>query len=395
MSVKILVVDDEPDLEQLIRQKFRRNIRDNEFEFLFARSGADAVAKLELDRDVELVLTDINMPEMDGLTLLAKIDELNAKALKSVVVSAYGDMENIRVAMNRGAFDFVTKPINLDDLEKTIYKALRESSLIKEALHTRDQLIAIQQELNVATEIQMSMLPRAFPSAEERRGVDIFATMKPAKEVGGDLYDFFSVGEHRIGFVIGDVSGKGVPAALLMGISRTLLRGAGRDGLSAHDCVAHVNRIISEEILPSMFVTVFYGIFDARTGELEYCSGGHNPPYLLSDDGSVTALSEAGGLPVGVLGDAKYSSARVQLRANDAVVVYTDGVTEATDLNEEEFGEKRLEDLLSRLKSRPAQAIVEETVAAVNDFAKGVPQRDDITCLALRFVGNGANPTME
>ena len=393
MSVKILVVDDEPDLEQLIRQKFRRNIRDNEFEFLFARSGADAVAKLEVERDVELVLTDINMPEMDGLTLLGKIDELNAKALKSVVVSAYGDMENIRVAMNRGAFDFVTKPINLDDLEKTIYKALRESSIIKEAVRTRDQLVAIQQELNVATEIQMSMLPRAFPSAEERRGVDIFATMKPAKEVGGDLYDFFAVGEHRIGFVIGDVSGKGVPAALLMGISRTLMRGAGRQGLAAHDCVTAVNRVISEEILPSMFVTVFYGIFDARTGELEYCSGGHNPPYLVRENGAVEALSEAGGVPVGVVSDFKYSSARVQLRANDTVVVYTDGVTEATDVNEEEFGEKRLEDLLARLKTRPAQAIVEETVAAVNDFAKGVPQRDDITCLALRFVGNGANPT--
>lgn len=393
MSVKILVVDDEPDLEQLIRQKFRRNIRDNEFEFLFARSGADAVAKLELERDVELVLTDINMPEMDGLTLLGKIDELNAKALKSVVVSAYGDMENIRVAMNRGAFDFVTKPINLDDLEKTIYKALRESSIIKEALHTRDQLVAIQQELNVATEIQMSMLPRAFPSAEERRGVDIFATMKPAKEVGGDLYDFFAVGEHRIGFVIGDVSGKGVPAALLMGISRTLLRGSGREGLAAHDCVTAVNRVISEEILPSMFVTVFYGIFDARTGELEYCSGGHNPPYLVRENGTVEALSEAGGVPVGVVSDFKYSSARVQLRVGDTVVVYTDGVTEATDVKEEEFGEKRLEDLLARLKTRPAQAIVEETMAAVNEFAKGVPQRDDITCLALRFVGNGANPT--
>jgi phosphoserine phosphatase RsbU/P len=390
MSVKILVVDDEPDLEQLIRQKFRRNIRDNEFEFLFARSGADAVAKLEVERDVELVLTDINMPEMDGLTLLGKIDELNAKALKSVVVSAYGDMENIRVAMNRGAFDFVTKPINLDDLEKTIHKALRESSIIKEALRTRDQLIAIQQELNVATEIQMSMLPRALPSADERRGIDIFATMKPAKEVGGDLYDFFKVGEHRIGFVIGDVSGKGVPAALMMGISRTLLRGAGREGLSAHACLAHVNRIVSEEILPSMFVTVFYGIFDAQTGELEYCSGGHNPPYLLGEDGSVRALNEAGGLPVGVLGDAKYSSAHVQLRANETVIVYTDGVTEATDVNEEEFGEKRLEDLLSRMKARTAQNIVEETVAAVNEFAKGVPQGDDITCLALRFVGNGA-----
>ena len=393
MSTKILVVDDEPDLEQLIRQKFRRNIRDNEFVFLFARSGLDAVAKLEAEPDVDLVLTDINMPEMDGLTLLGKIDEMNATALKSVVVSAYGDMENIRVAMNRGAFDFVTKPINLSDLEITINKALRESSLVKEALRTRDELIAIQQELNVATEIQMSMLPRVFPSVEERRGVDIFATMLPAKEVGGDLYDVFSVGAHRIAFVIGDVSGKGVPAALLMGISRTLLRSAGREGHSAHECLTVVNRIISEEILPNMFVTVFYGIFDAETGELQYCSGGHNPPYLLSRDGSVTALNGGGGLPVGVLSDATYTSAHAQLSPGDAVVLYTDGVTEAQDREEQEFGEKRLEDLLSRMHAQPAKTMVNQTVEAVQAFAKDVPQRDDITCLVLRFVGNGSKPT--
>jgi sigma-B regulation protein RsbU (phosphoserine phosphatase) len=388
MSTKILVVDDEPDLEQLIRQKFRRNIRDNEFMFLFARSGLDAITTLEAEPDVELVLTDINMPEMDGLALLAKIDEMNAVALKSVVVSAYGDMENIRVAMNRGAFDFVTKPIDLADLETTIYKALRESSLIKEALRTRDELVAIQRELNVATEIQMSMLPRALPSFSEQHGVAIYASMLPAKEVGGDLYDFFRVDEHRIGFVIGDVSGKGVPAALLMGISRTLLRSAGRAGLAPDACLAMVNKILAEEILPNMFVTVFYGVIDTRTGELEYCSGGHNPPYLVTHDGRLQALDGGGGLPLGVIGDFVYQRARLKLNPNDTVLVYTDGVTEALDANGQEFGEKRLEELLPGLRALPPKAMVGKTIEAVQVFAEGAPQADDITCLALRYLGD-------
>lgn len=388
MSTKILVVDDEPDLEQLIRQKFRRNIRDNEFVFLFARSGLDAVAKLEAEPDVELVLTDINMPEMDGLTLLAKIDEMNATALKSVVVSAYGDMENIRVAMNRGAFDFVTKPIDLADLETTINKALRESSLIKAALRTRDELIAIQRDLNVATDIQMSMLPRTFPSLTERQGIDIYATMLPAKEVGGDLYDFFRVADRKIAMVIGDVSGKGIPAALMMGISRTLLRGSGRTGLAPAECLAAVNRILAQEILPGMFVTVFYGVVDTHTGELEYCAGGHNPPYLITHDGHVRALDGAGGLPIGVMDDAPYKSTRLQLNPNDTVVLYTDGITEALDADEQEFGEKRLEALLATLHTLPAESVVGKTVEAVQGFANGAPQADDITCLAFRYLGN-------
>jgi sigma-B regulation protein RsbU (phosphoserine phosphatase) len=387
MSTKILVVDDEPDLEQLIRQKFRRSIRDNELVFLFARNGVDAVATLGAEPDVELVLTDINMPEMDGLTLLGKIDELNAAALKSVVVSAYGDLPNIRVAMNRGAFDFVTKPIDLGDLETTIQKALRESALIKEALRTRDELIALQRDLDVATEIQMSMLPRTLPSLADRQGVDIYATMLPAKEVGGDLYDFFRVDEHRIGFTIGDVSGKGVPAALLMGISRTLLRSAGRSGVAPHECLATVNRVLSEEILPNMFVTVFYGVIDTETGEMAYCSAGHNPPYLLTGDGRVTALNGVGGPPVGVVGDAPYHQERVKLGPRDAVLLFTDGVTEAMDSNDDFFGEKRLEELLSNSQALASEALVRRTIEAVQAFSKGAPQADDITCLALRFLG--------
>ncbi|HEX5131305.1 MAG TPA: SpoIIE family protein phosphatase [Candidatus Krumholzibacteria bacterium] len=386
MPIKILVVDDEPDLEQLVRQKFRRAIRDNEFAFAFARSGRDAMDQLRASGDVDVVLTDINMPEMDGLTLLGEIEGLQAESLKAVVVSAYGDMDNIRVAMNRGAFDFVTKPINLDDLELTIQKALKEVSAIKVALHTRDKLIAIEKELNVAAEIQMSMLPTEFPPFPDRTEFDVFARMVPAREVGGDLYDFFLVDEHRVGFLVGDVSGKGTPAALLMAISRTLLRGSGHEGLSADAVIAEANRILAVDTLPHMFVTVFYAILDTRTGVMEFCNAGHNNPNIVSADG-VRPLEAGGGLPVGVMEDYPYTRGEVTLRPGDTVFIYSDGVTEAFDAEGNEFEEERLEAVLRDKAGASLEGIVGGVIEAVQAFATGVEQSDDITCLALRYTG--------
>src|SRR5579885_613695 len=189
MAVKILVVDDEPDLELLVRQRFRRQIREREFEFAFAHNGLEALEALHNDREIDLVLTDINMPVMGGLTLLSKIKEINP-ILKAVIVSAYGDLQNIRTAMNRGAFDFLTKPIDFEDFEITVKKTLEQLMTLKEALKEHDQLVAIKQELNVAARIQQSMVPRNFPAFPNRTDFEIFAEMIPAREVGGDFYDF-------------------------------------------------------------------------------------------------------------------------------------------------------------------------------------------------------------
>src|SRR6266852_1636303 len=139
MPVKMMVVDDEPDLDSLIRQRFRKQVRENEYEFVFAHSGVEALQRLAEHPDTSIILSDINMPEMDGLTLLVKLGELNNPALKAVIVSAYGDMENIRTAMNRGAFDFVTKPIDFTDLEVTINKTLQQLRIIKQALTEHEQ----------------------------------------------------------------------------------------------------------------------------------------------------------------------------------------------------------------------------------------------------------------
>lgn len=386
MPIKILVVDDEPDLEFLIRQKFRKQVRDGEFELLFAGNGVEALEKLQADRTIDLVLSDINMPQMDGLTLLGKLGELGPTP-KAVVVSAYGDMENIRTAMNRGAFDFLTKPIDFQDLEITIQKTLHELTLLKQALQTRDQLVALQRELTIANQIQQSILPRTFPPFPERKEFEIYAQMIPAREVGGDFYDFFLVGDGKLGFVIADVSGKGIPAAIFMAMSRILLKATALTGTSTNECLRRVNQMLCSESDSGMFVTTCYGVLDVQTGELEYCTGGHHPPYLLSASSDVTHLNLTTGMVLGLMDDAEFEATRTTLQPGDKIFLYTDGVTEAMDAAEALFSESRLKDLLQRMNGSSLQTIAHSVIAEVKRFSAGVPQTDDITVLALQYLG--------
>jgi sigma-B regulation protein RsbU (phosphoserine phosphatase) len=367
MPAKILVVDDEPDLEALIRQRFRKKIQTEEFQFIFAHNGVDALEKLHQNSDIDLVLTDINMPEMDGLTLLLKLTEHDA-VLKAVVISAYDDMENIRKAMNHGAFDFLTKPIDFRDLDVTIDKALRELLAIKQALQTRDQLVALQKELSVAAKIQQSILPQSLPLFPERKDFEIYAEMIPARSVGGDFYDFFLIDEEMLGFVIADVSGKGVPAAIFMAMSRALLKATALTGVSPDDCLQHVNRLLCSESDSGLFVTLFYGILHTRTGTVEYSIGGHHPPYLLQSTGSIRAIENVGGMVMGVMGDAEYQAGTVDLQPGDGLLLYTDGVTEARDARQNFFSEQRLEEILQRVNSSSLQEVINSVVSEVRSF---------------------------
>lgn len=385
MPPKILVVDDEPDVESLIRQKFRKKIRDKEYRFIFASNGVEALQKLQDDGDIDIVLSDINMPEMDGLTLLSQINDLNVR-LKAVIITAYGDMDNIRTAMNRGAHDFLTKPIDFQDLEITINKTLQELSTLKQALKARDQLVSVRHELDVATRIQRSMLPQKFPPFPERKEFEIYAEMIAAEEIGGDFYDFFLIDGERLGFVIGDVSGKGIPAAMFMAVSLTLLKATALRGVSPSECLQQVNNVLYLESVSSMFVTVFYGLLNTRTGELEYCNGGHNPPYLFFENGRVEPLENISGLVLGAMENTKYEEQKILLKPGETLFLYTDGVTEAIDANQSQFESDRLVECLQRLNGSALTEIVQEVVREVDSFSTGVPQADDITILALKYL---------
>jgi len=379
MPPKILIVDDEPDLELLIRQRFRRQVREGVYDFVFARNGVEAL-ELVGQGGIDLVLSDIYMPVMDGLTLLGHLRGQRPR-LGTVIVSAYGDMRNIRTAMNLGAADFLTKPIDFHDFEVTVTKTLRQLEELRQAEAARDRLVAVERDLQTAAEIQRSFLPA--PLAACASGFALHAAMLPARAVGGDFYDYFLLDSGRLALVIGDVSGKGVPAALFMAVTRTLLRATAGQAADPGDCLARVNRQLLNDSSAALFVSVFYGILDTGTGELRYSLGGHPWPYLVRAGGGLAAL-EARGLLVGVFKEAAYETSQTWLSPGDALFLYTDGVTEAQNAAGGFFGSEGLEAALRAGGSAP-EGLVQGAINGVQQFAAGAAQSDDLTALAVRY----------
>lgn len=381
---KILVVDDEPDLQPLILQRMRRHIRRGKYEFVFASNGVEALDCLRRDSDIDMVLSDINMPQMDGLTLLDQIPKVDPH-VRAVIVSAYGDMENIRTAMNRGAFDFVTKPLDFKDLQVTIDRTLSHLTEWRSVLVARDQLVAIQNELSIASQIQQSILPTSYP---ENPAYTIWAYMEPARNVGGDFYDVVKLEGERIGLVVADVSDKGVPAALFMMACRTLLKGAAIGHYDPGKSLESVNALLLETNDANMFVTVLYAMVNPDSGEFHYANGGHNPPVVVHADGTSSLLPLTNGVALGIVPDFEYESHSIRLQPGDTVFFYTDGIPEAINENEEEFGMERLCASLESIKEHDARHITEHILSAVKEFAGDVPQFDDITCLTFCYHGN-------
>lgn len=384
-AIKILSVDDEAPLELLMKQYFRRKIRNGEYEFFFAHNGLEALSILYNHPDIEIVLSDINMPEMDGLTLLAKVNEMRNPALRVIMVSAYGDMKNIREAMNNGAFDFATKPIDMDDLSLTIEKAIAQINYVHESMKEHAQLESLKNDLTTARDIQQYILPRVFPPFPEYTDkVDIYASMEAAKDIGGDFYDFFRIDDDHIALVIADVCGKGIPAALFMAVSRTIIRSKGMQGCSAETCMTESNHLLAAYSIDNMFVTVFYAIYNVKTGFISYSNAGHNPPLLVRQDGSVSELPVMENTIVGVIDNIEYQKDTLQLEQGDTLFMFTDGVTEATDAAYNEFGVERLGDILSQHSHSNCQQIVEAVKKGVKDFVGETEQSDDITMLVVK-----------
>ena len=381
-TVKVLVVDDEEDLELLIRQKFRRRIRSGELEFLFAHNGREGLLKLAQNRDIHLVFSDINMPVMDGLTMLHQLAEADLD-VQAVIVSAYGDMDNIRTAMNRGAFDFLTKPIDFSDLEITLEKGIGHVRSLQASLETRDKLVSIKRELEVASQVQMSALPSELPANPH---YDVKALIYPAKEVGGDFYDYFQIDQYRLALAIADVAGKGIPAALFAMVTRALLKSMVSQYESPAAALGAVNTQLCDGNDSCVFITMFFGVFDMRSGGFLYSNAGHNAPRVVRKDGSIDVVASTGNLVLGIDLEQKYNNAEVQLYPGDTLILYTDGVTEAENEQEEEYGEPRMDERLPGIAADDARAIVDGIVESVREFTGDAQQSDDITCVVARFL---------
>jgi sigma-B regulation protein RsbU (phosphoserine phosphatase) len=392
MPVKILVVDDEPDLELLITQKFRKKIAAGLYEFSFTRTGIEALEKLIAEPDIGIILTDINMPDMDGLTLLGKLQNLD-RPYKAIIISAYGDMSNIRTAMNKGAADFVTKPIDFKDLEMTIDKTIIQFTHLKEGLFAKDRLLDIEKELDIAKRIQQAMLPKTFEIYRNfGQRFDILGTVLPAKTIGGDFFDFFALDDKNLGIIIADVSGKSISASLFMAITKTLFRSVAKNCLNCKEALENVNNLLSLDNPTCMFVTAFYAILNVETGVLSYANAGHTHPYLISKDSTYVEMCENNNsIPLG-LDDELISSPElnfiqhtVQLKDQDCLFLYTDGVTEAMNQSKEMYTRQRLEEILSQHGSEPLESLIDEVIKDIKIFSQGMEQSDDITMFCLRY----------
>ena len=248
----------------------------------------------------------------------------------------------------------------------------------------------IESELKIARTIQMSFLPRRFPPFPEQHAFEIFGALEPAKEVGGDFYDFFLLGPDHLFVAVGDVSDKGVPAALFMAVTKTLLKGVAEPDLAPSEVLNRVNLELCRDNDSMMFVTVFCALLNHRTGELAYTNAGHNPPVLIAGGRAPARLDLPKGFLLGAFEESRYRTQTILLTPGDTLVIYTDGVTEAMDRDQRLYSEARLQQVLAGTESDPTEQLVGRVMTSVHAFAQGAPQSDDITVLALRFKGPGA-----
>jgi sigma-B regulation protein RsbU (phosphoserine phosphatase) len=245
----------------------------------------------------------------------------------------------------------------------------------------------MEEELNVGRDIQMSMIPLTFPAYPEHDEFFVHATLQPAREVGGDFYDFFFTDEEHFCLCVGDVSGKGVPAALFMAVTKTLIKSRALDVLSTARIISHVNDELSDDNPSSMFVTIFIAIVNIRTGHITFTCAGHNPPYIKRSSGKLERLDNRHGPVIGAAPGLVYEEQKDRLNRGDFLILYTDGVTEAIDHDGRLFSEEKLVAVFNSMKMQSVEEITSETLDAVRDFERGTDQTDDITILAFQYRG--------
>ncbi len=381
---RVLVVDD----NELNRKLLTRALEEQGHSSVTADNGRDALARLRADGgdDFDVVLLDILMPEMDGYATLAEMQSDAAlRHIPVIMISALDEMESVIRCIEMGATDYLPKPFNA-----TLLRARVGASLEKKRLRDQEQrmLKALERELEIGREIQSGFLPDELPQPS---GWEIVARFQPAREVAGDFYDAFTVGEGKIVLIVADVCDKGVGAALFMALARSLLRALaqqnfatkGSDAAHLQSTVVQTNDYIAEtHDSANMFATLFIAVLHPKSGALTYINAGHNPPMVISKRGIKAQLGRTGPA-VGVIPQVKFDTLETRLDPGDTLLAYTDGVADAVNPGGKEFSTERLLELAQIARSSANElldAIHSELCAHIAD----VPQADDITLLAAR-----------
>ncbi len=387
MTARILVVDDTPANIQTLAA----TLKPQGYQVSVATNGQQALEVMSRIQP-DLILMDIMMPEMDGFEACERIKATPAwHEIPIIFLTAKTETADLVKGFELGAVDYVAKPFNAHELlarvntHLTIHQlrsslAAKNAEMVEKNLALEAARAQITRELDIARALQIAILPSRFPDAQGCLGA---ARMLPATSMGGDFYDFIELPDGRIGVVMADVSGKGVPAAFFMAVARTNLRNLAAYFAMPGACLAHTNDVLCTQNPMDLFVTVFYGIYDPATGLFCYANGGHNPPLLRRADTSIEVLSGEGGLVLGAMPEMTYAEHSIQIQPGDRLVFYTDGVTEAFNLADEAYGEAALLDTIRTHGRGEAKTLIDAIFSSVTAFAGQAKQSDDITLAVL------------
>jgi sigma-B regulation protein RsbU (phosphoserine phosphatase) len=377
----VLAVDDTPENLDVVK-----GLLSDDYVVKAATSGGMALKIIEKQKP-DLILLDIMMPGMDGYEVCRRLKENDeTRDIPVIFLTAMEQTTDEAQGFELGAADYITKPVNPPILKARVrtHLALKQSMDELQAAYAiiKRHSDRMEQELNVGHDIQMSMLPLEFPAFPERSEFSLHATLKPAREVGGDFYDFFFVDDDHLCLVVGDVSGKGVPAALFMAVTKTMIKSQAADDPSPASIITRVNDDLSADNPASMFVTLFIAIVNTRSGDFRFTNAGHNPPYILRGD-ELECLDQRHGPIIGAVEGVAFREDGAALNRADTLLIFTDGVTEAMSPADELYSEARLEALLTKTKDTP-EALTDRIIDDVENYAAGAEQADDITILAYR-----------
>ena len=301
------------------------------------------------------------------------------KLISLSVKAAKGDLE-----VHKQISEDLKKNDEIGELGQSVNQLINQLNTARQSLKSRQR--QLDSELNIAKDIQMSMIPLTFPPYPNRAEFDLFAKIFPALQVGGDFYDFYFLDQDHLCFVIGDVSGKGVPAALLMAVCRTLLKARAQDDMSPASIITHINDEISKENPNCMFITIFLATLNINTGRLTYTNAGHNPTLLRTKDREVRFLENIHGPAVGAMEGFAYESSSLDLKTGESLILYTDGITEAHNPNNEMYSEERFINFIKNHDFSSAEKVLEDLFTEVKNFEQDRPPFDDTTALCLKFL---------
>jgi phosphoserine phosphatase RsbU/P len=361
-GMRALIADDQPDVVEALRLLLKQE----GYQIETANSPAGVLANLSAG-EFDLLMMDLNYARdttsgQEGLDLLQCVRKLDS-GLPVVVMTAWGSIPLAVEALRGGARDFIEKPWDNSRLLSTVRRQVQSAT-------------AEREELREVVATQRALLPKTIPQIP---GCHFSAVWTPAGRVGGDYLDLVPLDQHRLGICVGDASGKGVPAALLMSNLQAAVRALAPDAQSTDSLINRINRILCDNTAPNKFVTLFYGVLEGR--RLTYTNAGHNEPMLVRADGRQLRLGHGGAL-LGVFPDWVYEQAEVSLIAGDRLVLFSDGISDAENLNGDQFGEERLLSILQANRTLDATALRKRILSEVADFSGGALQ-DDSTLLVI------------